>query len=61
MWLFLAYLVYLVVLQNNTISCTCLSLQPMYTLPKFGSVNGRSVNRYYGTSKSSTIWLPNRK
>ena len=23
----------------------------------FGSVNGRSMNRYYGTSKSSTIWL----
>jgi hypothetical protein len=32
------------------------------TLPKFGSVNGRSMNMYYyGTSKSSTIWLPNRK
>ena len=27
----------------------------------FGSVNGRSMNRYYGTLKSSTIWLPNRK
>jgi hypothetical protein len=25
------------------------------------SVNGRSMNRYYGTSKSSTIWLPNQK
>ena len=23
------------------------------TLPQFGSVNGRSMNRYYGTSKSS--------
>ena len=32
------------------------------TLPKFGSGNGRSMNMYYyGTSKSSTIWLPNRK
>jgi hypothetical protein len=27
----------------------------------YGSVNGRSMNRYYGASKSSTIWLPNRK
>ena len=28
-------------------------------LPKFGSVNGRSMNMYYyGTSKSLTIWLP---
>ena len=35
---------------------------PDYTLPKFGSVNGISMNMYYyGTSKSSTIWLPNRK
>ena len=25
-----------------------------------GSVNGRSMKTYYGTSKSSTIWLPNR-
>jgi hypothetical protein len=33
----------------------------LFTLPKFGSVNGRSMNRYYGTSKFSTIWLPNRK
>jgi hypothetical protein len=24
----------------------------------FGSVNGGSMNRYYGTSKSSTIWFP---
>jgi hypothetical protein len=32
------------------------------TFPKFGSVNGRSMNMYYyGTSKSSPIWLPNRK
>ena len=32
------------------------------SLPKFGSVNGRSMNmNYYGTSISSTIWLPNRK
>jgi hypothetical protein len=32
---------------------------PHITLPKFGSVNGRSMNMYYyGTSKSSTIWLP---
>jgi hypothetical protein len=36
------------------------SLKIYNTLPKFGSVNGRSMNRYYGTSKSSTIWLPNR-
>jgi hypothetical protein len=29
---------------------------------KFGSFNGRSMNMYYyGTSKSSTIWLPNQK
>ena len=34
----------------------------IYTLPKFGSINGRSMNmHYHGTSKSSTIWLPNRK
>ena len=37
-------------------------LRNLNTLPKFGSVNGRSMNMYYyGTSKSSTIWLPNRK
>ena len=30
-------------------------------LPKFGSVNDRSMNMYYyGTSKFATIWLPNR-
>ena len=26
-----------------------------------GSVNGRSMHGYYGTSKSPIIWLPNRK
>ena len=37
------------------------SFRNYYAPEGFGSVNGRSMNRYYGTSKSSTIWLPNRK
>ena len=46
-------------LEKKTNYHSCIEI---YTLPKFGSVNGRSMNMYYyGTSKSSTIWLPNQK
>jgi hypothetical protein len=46
-------------LEKKTNYHSCIEI---YTLPKFGGVNGRSMNMYYyGTSKSSTIWLPNQK
>ena len=50
-----------VLMPPNATLCLHRSRNPPHSQQSSVNHNGRSMNRYYGTSKSSTIWLPNRK